>query len=243
MRPFLIAVALGGFVSLSSVVPAEQASSRHVTATIVSLDATGRTMVIEPASGPRRTVELAEQLRGFGDLRPGDHVLLTLEGQPGRDRVSQVVRSGDTTAPARGSVSVVSPEPRTASSAALAATDAKLGFDRDMTALAQKASQVDRLWASFRDTCKATVSQSTPNSREWFALWDGRASADLSNGFCRDLQNQIVDQGTAVVTGVRAAQETVAELLLPGDVRDIRARHALDWEGWNLPAPDRQKQP
>jgi hypothetical protein len=141
-------------------------------------------------------------------------------------------------------VSVVSQEPRTASSAALSpSTDAKLAFDRDLAALAQKASGVDRLWASFRGTCKATVSQSTPDSREWFALWDGRASADLSNGFCRDLQNQIVDQGTAVVTGVRAAQEAVAELLLPGDVREIRARHALDWEGWNLPAPERQKQP
>jgi hypothetical protein len=65
--------------------------------------------------------------------------------------------------------------------------------------------------------------------------------ADLSNGTCRDLYNQIVGLGETVKRGMAGAEDAARRSLSPGEIRDVRLRYSMDWDGWALPAPERQR--
>jgi hypothetical protein len=194
---------------------------------VVSIDTLDRILVVRQADGARQRVELDDNVAGFGDVRVGDEVILTLRGEPGRPRVSAITRS---TATPSGET----PAPRPLAPAADA-------FARQVAELAAEASRVDRLWSGFRSTCDARVGGRYEGAREWFGLWANDVRADLSNGYCRDLYNQIVGLGETVKRGMAGAEESARRSLSPGDIRDVRLRHSMDWDGWALPAPERQR--
>jgi hypothetical protein len=225
-------------------------SPSHITASVVSMDAARRTMVIVDSQGARRTVELDDQVGGFGNLKRGDRVLLTMQYDPGHARVVSIVRNGSTVAgSSAGSVVTAAPQPPVAAAPAARVTvaqdaAAEGAFAARVTVLASQASGVDPTWNSFRDSCEAKTTGDYSSGREWFALWDRNASSDLSGGFCRDLFNQIVGRGGDVVRGMAAAEESaLAAGVLPGTIREIRKRNGLDWDGWSKPDPDRQPTP
>ena len=66
-----------------------------------------------------------------------------------------------------------------------------------------------------------------------------RVRADLSSGFCRDLFNQIVTSGEGIKTAMAAAEDVARKSLAAGDIREICKLNSMDWEGWELPAPDK----
>jgi len=96
---------------------------------------------------------------------------------------------------------------------------------------------VDRVWSEFRKACDATVGAGYDGGREWFALWDGHVRADLSDGFCRDLHNQVVALGEPVNVGMASAEDAARRSLDPGEIREIRRRYALEWDGWGRIPP------
>jgi hypothetical protein len=86
-------------------------------------------------------LELDDTLAGFGDIGPGDHVALTLRGEPGRRRVSEIIK--------------LAPPPDAAASSREPADDGTAGqtspadvFAAEVARLAQEATRVDRVWAS-----------------------------------------------------------------------------------------------
>jgi len=207
----------------------------YTNARVVSINALERTLVIRRADGTQQTVQLDDSLAGFGDVRVGDEVILTLRAQPGWPRVSAITKS--TVTPSRGTPAA-RPLPPAASEASQAAVDA---FARQVADLAVEANRVDRLWSGFRATCDATVGGRYEGGREWFGLWANDVRADLSNGYCRDLYNQIVGLGENVKRGMAGAEDAARRSLSPGDIRDVRLRYSMDWDGWTLPAPERQR--
>jgi hypothetical protein len=207
----------------------------YTNARVVTINALDRTFVIRQADGTQQTVELDDNVAGFGEVRVGDEVILALRAEPGRPRASSIRKS---TASAPSRTAPAGPGPLAPASGAVAATDA---FARHVADLAAEADRVDRLWSAFRTTCDATVGGRYEGGREWFGLWANDVRADLSNGTCRDLYNQIVGLGETVKRGMTGAEDAARRSLSPGDIRDVRLRYSMDWDGWALPAPERQR--
>jgi hypothetical protein len=235
----------------ASVLSAQNPQSLTMTnAEVVSVDPSQRTMVIRNTAGKDQTVELDDQLAGMGGIRPGDKVVLSLRKGPGRDRVMSISKGGATAPPQETRVepsttgaTVVHP-PAGPGVAATVATVASLDAYSDrVAALAQQAGEVDRLWGELRSACNVIV-DAHYDSREWVSLWDKQARVDLSSGSCRDLYNQVLTGGQTVSAGMAAAQESAKKAgIVAGDLRAVRQRYSMDWEGWGRTPPERLEQP
>jgi hypothetical protein len=209
------------------------AQSKHITAEVVSLDASTRLMVIKNPQGSRQTVELDDTVGGMGGIKAGDKVILTLRNEPGRPKVTAIVASKD-------QPRVETPtKPKPPLTDDAAATGARTAFEERVAALSADASQIDTLWGEFQKTCDVRSTAKYEGAREWLGIWDDTVRADTSTGFCKDLFNQIVNRGTAVNKGMESAEATVKDVLLPGTIREIRQRYSMDWERWGLAAPER----
>ena len=207
----------------------------YTNARVIAVNPLERTLVIQHPDGTQQTVQLDDTVGGLGDVTAGDEVLLGLRAQPGWPRVTVITKS---TAATRGRAASASPaRPPAASETSQAAADA---FAREVGTLSQDADRVDRLWSAFRTTCNAAGDSRYESAREWFGLWTNDVHADLSNGTCRDLYNQIVGLGETVMRGMAGAEDAARRSLTPGDIRDVLLRYSMDWDGWSLPAPERQ---
>jgi len=51
---------------------------------------------------------------------------------------------------------------------------------------------------------------------------------------------QIVGLGEPVMRGMAQAEDAARRSLSPGEMRDVRLRYSMDWDGWGRPAPERQ---
>jgi hypothetical protein len=208
----------------------------HVTAEVVSVDALNRTLVVRIAGGPPQTVELDDAVAAVGDLKAGDRALLTLRKEPGRARVTSLIRATDRKVAAKN-------DPGPSTTAALPgvpASDAAVAgrvFAERTAALAEEANRVDATWRAFREGCDVKLATPYEGGREWFSLWDNQAKADLSIGTCRDLFDQVVSAGSDLNKSMATAEDTARRSLLPGTIRDIRRRYSMDWDGWGRPAP------
>jgi len=247
-------------------------------AVVVSLDPAQRIMVIKNTDGRQQTVELDDQIAGFGGIRPGDEVVLSLRKGPGRDRVMGMEKGGSTTRTTTSKPPTTSTQSGTSGTATSSATppvkeetrittstsreetrsvtpngeaatearnEAALGSYNDrVAALAQQASEVDRLWSEAVRVCKATVDASY-NSREWVSLWDRQVRLDTSTGSCREILNQVISAGEGINSGMAAAQDAAQRAgLSAGDLRDVNQRYAMDWGGWGTrKTPDHFNQP
>ncbi len=220
----------------------------YTTARVVSIDLQNRMLVFRGSDGKAQTAKLDDTVAGFPvGIRPGDQVIVSLRNEPGLARVSSITKSQPPTA-----ANAPRPAPRPTAAAQTEATpgavvllgaDSPAGraFYERVAVIALDANRVDGLWSAFRNSCDATLTGSFTGNREWTALWTNQAKSDLSSGFCRDLFNQIVNQGDGVSRAMASAEESVREQLLPGAIREIRVRHAMDFTGWGRTAPERQK--
>jgi hypothetical protein len=205
----------------------------YVNAQVVSIDPARRTLVIVNSKGQKTSMVFDDLLAGTGAIKAGDKVIVTVRGGPGRQRVSGI-RLARTT-------SAASPTPGTAQPAPVSErARAREAFARQVASVSQSASGVDASWASFVTACKVIQPETMSGGRDWFGLWDGRVQADYSGGFCRDLFNQIVSAGEGVKKSMAAAESAISGLLDPGEIRDIRTLHNMNWDGWTLPPPARR---
>ena len=206
----------------------------YVNAQVVSIDPARRTLVIRNSKGQKTSMVFDDLLAGAGGIKAGDKVIVTVRGGPGRQRVSAISLARTTPA--------ASPTPGTAQPGPVSErTRAREAFARQVASISQDARGVDASWASFVTACKVIQPETMSGGRDWFGLWDGRVQADYSGGFCRDLFNQIVSAGEGVKKSMAAAESAVQGLLDPGELRDIRTLHNMNWDGWTLPSPARRE--
>ena len=115
-------------------------------------------------------------------------------------------------------------------------------LDSQVAQIAAQASGVDTVWNSFLLNCDATPR--ARYDRGWFGLWENQVQADLSSGFCRDLYDQVIVSGESVKAEMgRAEQAARVAGVWPGEIRDVKRRHAMSWDGWGLPAPALRREP
>jgi hypothetical protein len=207
----------------------------YTNAELVSIDSRTRVVVVRTNDGKTRRMRLADHVAPPSGLRSGDALILAVREEPDMPLVSRLSRS--TESPARPASPAAQPAP-----AEEAADPAVETLDMQVAQVAAQAAQVDALWSSFVRSCDATPRAT--HDRGWFALWENQVQVDLSNGFCRDLYDQIVVAGEAVKTRMSQLESSARQTgVQPGDVREVQRRHALSWEGWNLPAPALQREP
>jgi hypothetical protein len=234
------AVFAGGAVFAYATAGRVEGSAAFTEAQVVAVDVIGRTLVIRSAGGVETKVQLDDNLAGFGDVEAGDLVRLTLRTGPGWARVSSIARRNAVRAPEAGITPSSTPPAATEdASLGLASREA---FDAQVATLAGQADRVDRVWNEFRRACKLMAENPRDDARGWFALWEGSVRPDLSGGFCRDLFNQIVDLGEPIKASMSAAEDVVRRTSSPGEIREIRRQHRMDWEGWGLQPPNKLDQ-
>jgi hypothetical protein len=99
-----------------------------------------------------------------------------------------------------------------------------------VTRLAAEARSVDSAYARFKASCPTATPARDEGSREWFALWDGAAVSEA----CAPPLDEIRRLAAPIRTGMLAAHEAARSAwVLPGTMREIRRRHAMDWSGWD----------
>ncbi len=228
----LLLVQYGGAASGQETSPAPL----YTNAEVISIDPLTRLVVIRNGAGTTETMELDDGMAGAAGVKVGDRVMMTVREAGGRKRISLLTKVNPAP-PSTASTTAATP-----TSADVAETEMRARFTDQVKSLSAQAKSIDQVWSSFVTSCDVTPASSQAGGRDWFGLWDGRVRADLSGGFCRDLFNQIVASGEGVKKGMAAAEEVARKTLNAGEVRDIRALHSMDWDGWTLPAPD-QLQP
>lgn len=103
-------------------------------------------------------------------------------------------------------------------------------FEAAVTRLAAEARSVDSAYARFKASC-APSATGTDGSREWFGVLDGAAAAAES---CAPLLDEMRRLSAPIEAGMLAAQEAARRAwVLPGTMREIRRRHAMEWSGWD----------
>jgi hypothetical protein len=230
-------VLAGSLLLITSGAGSQESAARplYTNAEVVSVDPATRIVVIKNSAGATETLELDDSQAGMVGVKVGDRVMLTVRGEPGRRRISAITKATASQSPAdvRSDTSITPP-----GNADPARSEIKERFADQVSSLSERARSIDQVWSSFVTSCDAKPSSSYEGGRDWFGLWDGRVKADLSNGFCRDLFNQIVASGEGIKKGMAAAEDVARKTLDAGEIRDIRTLKSMDWDGWALPAPD-----
>jgi hypothetical protein len=110
---------------------------------------------------------------------------------------------------------------------------AREAFGARVASMAGEADRVDRVWSRFRSSCNVVAGRPRDGARGWFVVWQGSSiRADLPGRDCRDLFDQIIELGDPIRGGMTAAQDVARRSLSPADIREIRRRYAMDWDGW-----------
>jgi hypothetical protein len=240
MRMFLRTLGLLGacLLTLGGTASGQEAGTgpSYTNVQIVSIDPQTRIVVIRTASGAEETLELDDTV-GVASVKAGDRVILGVRNEPGRKRISSITRA------ASPSPRPISPTAKVAAAvpAPAAGVEARSRFADQVAALSRQAQPIDAVWSQFVTSCAARGPAETNGARAWFGLWDGSVKSDLSSGFCRDLFNQMVQQGETIKKGMAAAEDVARPDLAPEDLRAIKKLNSMNWDGWALAAPETEQ--
>src|SRR6185295_15954323 len=89
----LAIVACGVALALAGSSAVAEQTPKYTNAEVVKVRTQERLLVIKNADGVEQTLQLDDHVAGIGEIRPGDRVILTLRGEPGRARVESFSKS------------------------------------------------------------------------------------------------------------------------------------------------------
>jgi len=107
-------------------------------------------------------------------------------------------------------------------------------YNSTVGALAAQADYADQEWREYATWCGVGSSAAPSGGRAWFAIWSasgaggGNVRADCSN-MHRDILER-ADKVKAVM--VEASERARRNGVYPGEMRDVRRRYSLDYDGW-----------
>lgn len=182
------------------------------------LDTEGRVMAVATAK--------ARGSESIGFAVAAEYALALLAGR-GSGSVQALVRSDPGTGLDRA------PEPVPTESD-LARDRALRGFDAQLAALARHADQFARMVERFRDRC---VNEQVAGAGARAAPWqEAAAYVEMDRAVaveCLGGREQIRSLRGEVAAALETAEEQARRAgLYPGEIREARRRHGLDWEGW-----------
>ena len=106
-------------------------------------------------------------------------------------------------------------------------------YEASLAALEMSAAELDSGWSNYKTSCKIT---SVPGgqSHERFNLYDPGSPLHRTATYCADALGQIEQRARAMNASMAAAAELARQSgVFAGELRTIRARHHLDYAGWD----------
>ena len=129
-----------------------------------------------------------------------------------------------------GAGAVVAPRP---SDMALKRSSELARYSQTLSALSQRATQLDGSWSRYKAACKITDVPAGP-THEWFHLYDPASALHRTPEWCANVLAQIQQQADAISSDMLAAEEAARRAdVLPGVRRDLRRKYRLDYPGWD----------
>ena len=107
-------------------------------------------------------------------------------------------------------------------------------YDRNMTALARMADQLDARWTNLQKNCLVNPFNQGDAQRVWFVVRDTMPTFKTPDMWCgntlNDFAGYVRDFGRAMTeTNENARRAGV----YPGTMRETRRKYRLDWTGWD----------
>ena len=105
-------------------------------------------------------------------------------------------------------------------------------YQQVVEAAAHQSAQLDSYWLRIKTNCSLTIVPG--HDREWFGLWDGRVTLASPGGSCGSAMHEM-DELAGEIRAVmsRAQEDARRSAVLPGQLREIRRRHRMDWTGFD----------
>jgi hypothetical protein len=220
----LLWVSVPGLWAAAALPTGETAGMAVVGADIIALQPAARAVVVRDADGHEERLPLGAGVSLSG-VRPGDHVVLGIEGHTEGRRINVLSR-------------VDRPHARPSAAPPREPASATEMYTYQVALLASQAGQVDVLWTGFCEECDVAVRGESGFSREWLSLWDERATYDASSAYCREVLIEIVRRGEPVNAAMLAVERKGREHHVPAGVRrEVRRRFYMDGR-WNVESPE-----
>ncbi len=107
-------------------------------------------------------------------------------------------------------------------------------YDREVSAMAAKADQIDALWQKHRDFCQGTIAVTVGNAfgREWFGIYSTINAADTPE--CKMMIQDMQSLAAAIDDGMETAWEKAHRAgVYPGQMRAVQQKYLMELDRWN----------
>lgn len=107
-------------------------------------------------------------------------------------------------------------------------------FEKEVVQLAKKADQMDVEYRRYKDSCMNQSTQIYSYGRSWFSVWDGYTYVNNESlPECKKIWSDFVRLTEEIKAGMIYSMERARKAgVYPGQVRKVREKYYLDWEGW-----------
>ena len=168
------------------------------------------------------TLKVGGAAESLGFAVAADHARALLSGVTRAQPVASSAQQSQQLAPAFGA----------RSSTDIAREEGTKRYGQIIEAVARQAAQLDAYWSRIKANC--TVRVAPGYDREWFGLWDGRARLDTPDASCANATRELEEMASQVRSVMATAQEEARRAsVLPGELRDLRRRSRMDWQGFD----------
>jgi hypothetical protein len=106
-------------------------------------------------------------------------------------------------------------------------------FEMQLKKISLRSDQIDEYWDRFKKACNASMT-SPRGDREWFGVWNRDLNVQANLADCSIWTTDLLQVSTAVRTAMAAANDSArAAGIIPGQVRQLRHKYRLEWDGWD----------
>ncbi len=106
-------------------------------------------------------------------------------------------------------------------------------FEVQLKKISLRADQIDEYWERFKKACDV-VPNADRGDREWFGVWNRPPNVQANLADCSTWMTDMLQVSTAVKIAMTAADESARTSgIYPGQVRTLRHKYRLEWDGWD----------
>jgi hypothetical protein len=107
-------------------------------------------------------------------------------------------------------------------------------YDVALRAISGQADEMDAEWREYATSCGIGAPSAPISGRGWFAIWSaaGAVGGNARQG-CANMRDDILERASRVKASMTDASERSRRAgVYPGEIRDLRRKYLLDYDGW-----------
>jgi hypothetical protein len=168
------------------------------------------------------TLKISGAAESLGFAVAVDHARSLLTGE----------RAAGLLAPAAPAAQPLAPAFAARSATDAAREDGTRRYGQVVETVARRAAQLDSYWERIKANCPVRIAPGY--DREWFGLWDARITLSNPDASCGSAVHDLEELAAEVRTVMATAHEDARRAaVLPGQLREIRRRYRMDWQGFD----------